>query len=72
MKAKVPRLRLPVSHAYAKARGATLRRDLIGVAGRTARHGRGHLTVHLPGGWHREQEWASLFHAATGPPAAAA
>jgi len=60
------------SLAHAKARGATLRRDLINLAGRTARHGRGHLTVHLPEGWHREQEWASLFHAATGPPAAAA
>ena len=59
-------------HAHAKARGATLRRDLISVAGRTARHGRGHLTVHLPEGWHREQEWTSLFHAATGPPAPAA
>jgi hypothetical protein len=58
--------------ASAKARGATLRRDLINVAARTARHGRGHLTLHLPGGWHREQEWTSLFHAATGPPAAAA
>jgi hypothetical protein len=56
----------------ARARGATLRRDLIDVAGRTARHGRGHLTIHLPEGWHREQEWASLFQAATGPPAAAA
>ena len=33
---------------------------------------RGHLTIHLPEGWHREQEWASLFQAATGPPAAAA
>lgn len=60
------------SLAYAKARGATLRRDLIDVAARTARHGRGHLTLHLPEGWHREQEWASLFHAATGPPTAAA
>ena len=60
------------SHAHAKARGATVRRDLINVASRTARHGRGHLTVHLPEGWHREQEWASLFHAATGPPTAAA
>jgi hypothetical protein len=60
------------SLAYAKARGATLRRDLIDVAARTARHGRGHLTLHLPDGWHREQEWTSLFHAATGPPAAAA
>jgi Transposase DDE domain group 1 len=58
--------------ACAKARGATLRRDLIDVAARTARHGRGHITLHLPEGWHREQEWASLFEAACGPPAAAA
>jgi hypothetical protein len=54
------------------ARGATLRRDLLDVAARTARRGRGHLTLHLPDGWHHEQEWTSLFHAATGPPAAAA
>jgi Transposase DDE domain group 1 len=60
------------SLAWAKARGATLRRDLIDVAARTARHGRGHITMHLPAGWHREQEWASVFHRATGPPAAAA
>jgi Transposase DDE domain group 1 len=60
------------SLAYAKARGATVRRDLIDIAARTARHGRGHLTLHLPEGWHREQEWTSLFHAATGPPATAA
>jgi hypothetical protein len=60
------------SLAHAKARGATLRRDLINVAARAARHGRGHITLHLPECWHREQEWASLFHAATGPPAAAA
>ncbi len=60
------------SLAYAKARGATLRRDLIAVAARTARHGRGHLTVHLPEGWPRQQEWTGLFHAATGPPATAA
>jgi hypothetical protein len=60
------------SLTYAKARGATLRRDLINVAARTARHGRGNLTIHLPERWHREHEWASLFHAATGPPAAAA
>jgi hypothetical protein len=60
------------SLACAKARGATLRRGLIDVAGRTARHGRGHLTLHLPEGWHREQEWRNLFEAACGPPAAAA
>ena len=42
---------------FAKARAATIRRDLIAVAARTARHGRGHLTLHLPEGWHREHEW---------------
>jgi len=57
---------------FAKARAATIRRDLIAVAGRTARHGRGHLTLHLPEGWHREHEWLNLLGAACGPPAAAA
>ena len=57
---------------FAKARGATIRRDLIAVAARTARHGRGHLTLHLPEGWHREQEWLNLWDAACGPPAATA
>jgi DDE family transposase len=60
------------SLAYAKARGATVRRDLIAVAARTARHGRGHLTLHLPEGWHREHEWMNLFEAACGPPPATA
>jgi hypothetical protein len=60
------------SLAYAKARGATIRRDLIEVAARTARHGRGHLTLHLPEGWYREHEWMNLFTATCGPPAAAA
>ena len=36
------------SLAYGKARGATIRRDLIDVAARIARHGRGHITLHLP------------------------
>jgi DDE family transposase len=57
---------------FAKARGATIRRDLIAVAARAARHGRGHLTLHLPEGWHREQEWLNLWDTACGPPAAAA
>jgi hypothetical protein len=57
---------------FAKARTATIRRDLIAVAARTARHGRGHLTLHLPEGWHREHEWLNLLGAACGPPAAAA
>jgi hypothetical protein len=60
------------SLTYAKARGATLRRDLIDVAARTARHGRGQITLHLPEGWHRRQEWMNLFEAATGPPGQAA
>jgi hypothetical protein len=57
---------------HARARAATIRRDLIAVAGRTARYGRGRLTVHLPEGWHREHEWLNLWEAACGPPAAAA
>jgi hypothetical protein len=60
------------SLSFAKARAATIRRDLIAVAARTARHGRGHITLHLPGAWHREQEWLNLLAAACGPPAAAA
>jgi hypothetical protein len=57
---------------FAKARAATIRRDLIAVAARTARHGRGRLVLHLPEGWHREQEWRNLWDAACGPPATAA
>src|SRR5262249_51986082 len=57
---------------HAKARGATIRRDLIDIAARTARHGRGHLTLHLPQGWHRQAEWTNLFQAGCGPPARAA
>jgi hypothetical protein len=60
------------SLAYARSRGATVRRDLINVAARTARHGRGHLTLHLPEDWHRAREWMNLLQAACGPPAAAA
>ena len=57
---------------FAKARTATIRRDLIAVAARIARHGRGHLTLHLPEGWYREHEWLNLLATACGPPAAAA
>ena len=58
------------SLACAKARSATIRRDLINVAARTARHGRGHLTLHLPEGWHHHQEWLNLFETACRAPAA--
>ncbi len=56
------------SASFARARGATLRRDLIDVAARIARHGHGHITVHLPEGWHRDCEWMNLFEASCGPP----
>jgi Transposase DDE domain group 1 len=55
----------------AKARGATIRSQLIAAA-RIARHGRGHITMHLPEGWHHETGWMNLFEAACGPPAIAA
>jgi Transposase DDE domain group 1 len=57
---------------FARARAATIRRDLIAVAARIARHSRGHLTLHLPEGWHRQHEWLNLLAAANGPPGAAA
>jgi DDE family transposase len=60
------------SLTYGKARGATLRRDLIDVAARTARHGHGHITLHLPEAWHREHEWMTMFTTTCGPPPAAA
>jgi len=60
------------SLACARARGATLRRDLIDVAARIARHGRGGITLHLPEGWHRETEWMNLLEAACRPPPAQA
>jgi hypothetical protein len=57
---------------HARARAATIRRDLIAVAARAARRGRSRLTLHLPEGWHREHAWLNLWEAACGPPAAAA
>ena len=57
---------------HARARGATIRRHLIDVAARIARHGRDQITLHLPEGWHRETEWMNLFEASCGPPARAA
>src|SRR5262249_15684858 len=56
------------SLAYAKARGATIRADLIDVAARIARHGRGHITVHLPADWHRQHASLNLFQPAPRPP----
>ena len=60
------------SPRYAKARTATIRRDLITMPARTARRGRGHLVLHLPEGHHREQQRLNLCTQACGPPARAA
>jgi len=57
---------------YAKARTATVRRDLVAIAARIARHGRGNLVLHLPDGHHRGQSWLNLWTEACGPPARAA
>jgi hypothetical protein len=57
---------------YARARTATIRRDLVTMPARTARRGRGHLTLHLPDGHHREHAWLNLWTEACGPPARAA
>jgi len=56
---------------YAKARGATIREDLIKVPARLARTGRGGLTLHAPQHWHAEAACLAL-HAAVRAPAAAA
>ncbi|MBX6387283.1 MAG: IS1380 family transposase [Microbispora sp.] len=52
---------------HAKARGATLRRQLINVPARIARSGRGHLTMHLPGHWRWQGAWMNLFEATHQP-----
>jgi hypothetical protein len=57
---------------WAKARTATIRRDLVTLAARTAHHGRGNLVLHRPAGHHREQAWLNLWTEACGPPARAA
>jgi Transposase DDE domain group 1 len=53
---------------YATARAATIRRHLINLAGRIARHARG-LTIHLPEYWPWQHEWRRLFVAVHAPPA---
>jgi hypothetical protein len=54
---------------HAHARGATIRRHLINIAGRVARHGHGHITVHLAEDWHAQHPWTGLFEATHDPPA---
>ncbi|MFG2091939.1 MULTISPECIES: IS1380 family transposase [unclassified Spirillospora] len=59
---------------HARARGATLRRHLISVPARLARHGpagpAGHITVHLPEHWRWQAEWMNTFRAVHDPPPA--
>jgi hypothetical protein len=60
---------------HAKARGATLRRHLVNVPARLTRHGRGHLTLHLPEHWPWAPAWLAAFdtvHTAVHPPPATA
>jgi hypothetical protein len=54
--------------SYATARPATIRRHLISIAGRIARHARG-VTIHLPEHWPWQQPWLRLFTTAHAPPA---
>jgi Transposase DDE domain group 1 len=55
------------SRSHAKARGATLRRHLVGVPARLARP-QGRPTIHLPTYWPWQQPWTNLHTAVTGPP----
>jgi hypothetical protein len=57
-----------VGHRHALARPATIRRHLINVAGRIARHARG-VTIHLPEHWPWQHQWLRLFNATHAPPA---
>ncbi len=52
---------------YATARAATIRRHLINLAGRVARHAR-RITIHLPRHWPWQHEWLQLFRLAHAPP----
>jgi len=58
---------------HTRARGATLRRHLVNIPARLARHGRGHLVLHLPEHWPWADAWTGLFTAThRAPPALAA
>jgi hypothetical protein len=48
---------------YATARAATIRRHLVNLAGRIARHARG-ITIHLPQHWPWQHPWQQLWDAA--------
>jgi hypothetical protein len=60
------------STRHALARGATIRAELIQVAGRPARSGRDTITWHLPEAWPWQDAWLSAFDATHRPPPALA
>ena len=60
------------STRHALARGATIRAELIQVAGRSARSGRDTITWHLPEAWPWQDAWLSAFDATHRPPPALA
>jgi hypothetical protein len=53
---------------YTTARAATIRRHLINLAGRIARHARA-TTIHLPEHWPWQHAWQQLFNAVHAAPA---
>lgn len=53
---------------HSTARAATIRRHLINVAGRVARHARA-VTIHLPEHWPWQHDWLQLFRCSHAPPA---
>lgn len=57
------------SARHAAARGATIRTELIAVAGRPARSGRDTITWHLPEAWPWHDAWQGAFDATHRPPA---
>jgi hypothetical protein len=61
------------SARHARARGATIRTELIHLAARPARSGRDQITWHLPEHWPWQDAWLGAFTAThRGPPAQAA
>jgi hypothetical protein len=61
------------SARHAVARGATIRSELIHLAGRPARSGRDTITWHLPQAWPWRHAWLGAFNTThRGPPTRAA
>jgi hypothetical protein len=60
------------STRHAKARGTTIRTEIIQVAARPARTGRDQITWHLPQAWPWQDAWHGLFNTTHRPPPAQA